>query len=367
MLINGIFDYLEEFIAENEETNDVNVRSLVFASKLGLKKLSLYYQKTDQTYIFACSTMLDCSLKFNYWRDEDWEARVILDQENTCVKSFKSFLYYYFSKQQSFSAVDESAATESLPTAATSSTTAVTSSTATTSTTATTSSTAATSSTATNLSTATTLSATPLSAAIASSTATRSFGVSYKRKIKLKNKTLSEMNKKQRSADATIQELVDIHLSELNTYVSNDDTSLFPVEELIFESYAVNDNILVPDENEYLNENGFGNEQASSTSEILSLNSKYFKNQKVLKSQLQNGLAFAQQSLNFWKHFQLKYPTLSLFALKLLSIPATSVASERLFSTAKRIINNNRANLSVATAESAVLLSCWKKEMNELH
>lgn len=134
MLINGIFDYLEEFIAENEETNDINVRSLVFASKLGLKKLSLYYQKTDQTYIFACSTMLDCSLKFNYWRDEDWEARVILDQENTYVKSFKSFLYYYFNKQQSFSPAGESAATESLPTATTSSTTA-TSSTATTSTT----------------------------------------------------------------------------------------------------------------------------------------------------------------------------------------------------------------------------------------
>lgn len=53
VLINGIFDYLEEFITENEEeTNNVNVRFflLMIASKLvGLKKLSLYYQ----AYIFA--------------------------------------------------------------------------------------------------------------------------------------------------------------------------------------------------------------------------------------------------------------------------------------------------------------------------
>lgn len=59
VLINGIFDHLEEFIAENEETNDVNVRFLMFASKLvGLKKLLLYYQKTNETYIFACSTII---------------------------------------------------------------------------------------------------------------------------------------------------------------------------------------------------------------------------------------------------------------------------------------------------------------------
>ena len=341
---------MEEFIVENEETNDVNVRSLVLASKLGLKKLSLYYQKTDQTYIFACSTLLDCSLKFNYWRDEDWEARVILDQENACVDSFRLFLYSYFNKQQSFSSVGESTATlsSSLETAESLST--------------------ATTSTATPLS-ETSPSVTP-SPAISSSaatvstttttttTTTRSFGVSCKRKMKLKNKTLSEINKKQRSSDASIQELVDIHLSELNTFVNNDDTSHFPVEELIFESYTVNDNTLVPDDYECLNENGYGNNQEEGpTSEVLSLNSKYFKNQKVLKSQLQNGLAFAQQSLHFWKHFELKYPTLSLFDLKVLSIPATSVASERLFSTAKRVINNNSTNLS-ATGETAVLLSC---------
>jgi hypothetical protein len=63
----------------------------------------------------------------------------------------------------------------------------------------------------------------------------------------------------------------------------------------------------------------------------------------------------------------MKYSTLSLFALKLIPILATSVAFKSLFSTAKRVINNNSANLSATTAETAVLLSCWKKEMNELH
>jgi hypothetical protein len=243
-----IFDYFEEFIVQNEETNDENGRSLVLASKLGLKKLLLDYQKTDQNYIFTCSAMLDGSLKFNYWRDEDWEARIILDQESACVDSFKLFLYYYFNKQQSFLSVGESAATLSSSLAAAESLSTATTSTPT-------------------LPSKTPPSVTP-SPAISSSAATvpkttktRLFGVSCKRKMKLKNKTLSKINKKQRSSDASIQELVDIHFSKLNTYVNNNGTSHFPVEELIFESYTVKDSSLVPDDYECLNENGYGNKQ----------------------------------------------------------------------------------------------------------
>jgi hypothetical protein len=45
LLINGMFEYLEKFIAENEESNNVNVRSLVFTSKLGFKKKGVILSK----------------------------------------------------------------------------------------------------------------------------------------------------------------------------------------------------------------------------------------------------------------------------------------------------------------------------------
>lgn len=98
-LINIIFDTLEKFIADNEEEEDLGAISLLHASRLGLQKLSLYYQRTDDSPIFSYSTMLDCASKFNYWCEE-WEPVVINEQEKTCRSEYKSFLHNSFIHQQ---------------------------------------------------------------------------------------------------------------------------------------------------------------------------------------------------------------------------------------------------------------------------
>ena len=76
-------------------------------------------------------------------------------------------------------------------------------------------------------------------------------------------------------------------------------------------------------------------------------------------------MPFARQSLGYWKHYQHKYANLSRFARKILVIPATSVASEKLFLLAKRTVNSNRANLSETNAEYIVLASSWMKDLKE--
>jgi hypothetical protein len=83
---------------------------------------------------------------------------------------------------------------------------------------------------------------------------------------------------------------------------------------------------------------------------------------KVKQNQLWNGMTFARQSLDYWKHYQhTKYSNLSRFARKILAIPATSCASERLFLLAKRTVNSDRANLSEVNAEYIVLVSCYSR------
>ena len=76
------------------------------------------------------------------------------------------------------------------------------------------------------------------------------------------------------------------------------------------------------------------------------------------------GKKYATLSLKFWKQHENLFPTLSLFARKYLSIPATSVPSERLFLQTKYIINGTRrAKLHPDTGEKIVLLTRWQNEL----
>jgi hypothetical protein len=95
-LISVIFNFLENFIAGNEDEEDLNIISLVHASGLELQTLSLYYQRTDDCPVFSCLTMLDYASKFNYWLDKEWESVLINEQEKACRPEYKSFLYNPF-------------------------------------------------------------------------------------------------------------------------------------------------------------------------------------------------------------------------------------------------------------------------------
>lgn len=370
-MINIIFDSLEKFIADNEDEEDLDTISLVHASRLGLQKLSLYYQRTDDSPIFSCSTILDCASKFNYWREEEWEPVVINEQEKACRSEYKSFLYNSFTHQQNPQATIETLES----TSSTSKTAAVME----TSTTTPSSSTAVVSSSSTAVVTSSsTVAITSTSSAtqspIVPSSTKKSFGISGKRKLKIKNKEIEDSMKRQKPCNVSIKDLIEAGQRELIEYLASDDTEDFPIQELFFETCISDDD---DDENEIttpndidINEEGYNGQQpvelSLETSSVVVIDSKYIKNQKLKQNQLWNGMAFARQSLDYWKHYQHKYPNLSRFARKILAIPATSVASERLFSLAKRTVNSNRANLSETNAEFIVLVSCWMKELKEV-
>ncbi|QQP35181.1 Uncharacterized protein FKW44_023335 [Caligus rogercresseyi] len=60
--------------------------------------------------------------------------------------------------------------------------------------------------------------------------------------------------------------------------------------------------------------------------------------------------------LLWWHSNRMKYPLLSKLAFKYLSVQATSVSSERLFSTAGQILNDRRNRLSESNAEKMIIL-----------
>ena len=63
--------------------------------------------------------------------------------------------------------------------------------------------------------------------------------------------------------------------------------------------------------------------------------------------------------LSWWKRHQSIYPTLARMARDYLAIPATSASSERLFSSGKLLITDNRNSLGEYTIEAVECLKCW--------
>jgi hypothetical protein len=64
----------------------------------------------------------------------------------------------------------------------------------------------------------------------------------------------------------------------------------------------------------------------------------------------------AVNPLMWWKHNAVHFPHLAQLARKYLCVPATSAASERLFSKAGRVITRTRAALHPSTASALVFL-----------
>ncbi|XP_031479188.1 zinc finger BED domain-containing protein RICESLEEPER 2-like [Nymphaea colorata] len=65
--------------------------------------------------------------------------------------------------------------------------------------------------------------------------------------------------------------------------------------------------------------------------------------------------------LQWWKDKESKYRILSQMARDLLSIPITSAASEKAFSTGGRIVNDSRSSLMPKTVKALVCLGNWVK------
>lgn len=60
--------------------------------------------------------------------------------------------------------------------------------------------------------------------------------------------------------------------------------------------------------------------------------------------------------INWWNSNKLKYPTLTSVALELLTIPVSSVASERTVSTLNRILSDRRTRLTNVNVNKLVVL-----------
>ncbi|CAM8918367.1 unnamed protein product [Rhodiola kirilowii] len=63
--------------------------------------------------------------------------------------------------------------------------------------------------------------------------------------------------------------------------------------------------------------------------------------------------------LEWWKANSTMYPVLSVIAKDLLSIPASTVASEAAFSAGGRVVSEKRASLSPTTIEALICLKDW--------
>lgn len=66
--------------------------------------------------------------------------------------------------------------------------------------------------------------------------------------------------------------------------------------------------------------------------------------------------------LKWWKLQEMgPYPNLAIMARDYLSIPASSAATERSFSSAENLITENRSRLSPETVRALMCLKSWRK------
>jgi hypothetical protein len=80
--------------------------------------------------------------------------------------------------------------------------------------------------------------------------------------------------------------------------------------------------------------------------------------EKELSAYLAQPLASGNADpLTFWKMSVVTYPILSAISRRILSIPATSVPCERLFSTAGVVVNDLRSSLSPDSVNMLLFLN----------
>ncbi|XP_057715736.1 E3 SUMO-protein ligase ZBED1-like [Corythoichthys intestinalis] len=83
--------------------------------------------------------------------------------------------------------------------------------------------------------------------------------------------------------------------------------------------------------------------------------------QEVLMYFGEHPLSKKENPLTWWEKNAARYPTVAELARSLLSIPATSTPSERLFSAAGNIVSKKRASLSPEHVDMLTFLHCNKE------
>ena len=78
--------------------------------------------------------------------------------------------------------------------------------------------------------------------------------------------------------------------------------------------------------------------------------------QEIIAYRAENAISMSESSLQWWKDRNAVYPLLSKVAEAFLSIPATSVPSERVFSTAGDIVSAQRSSLLPENVDSLIFL-----------
>jgi len=73
-----------------------------------------------------------------------------------------------------------------------------------------------------------------------------------------------------------------------------------------------------------------------------------------------------ENPLLWWKNKQNEFPVIADIAKEFLNAPATSIASERVFSKAGAIINKKRASLSSKNANMLIFIAHNQKILNQL-
>jgi hypothetical protein len=108
-------------------------------------------------------------------------------------------------------------------------------------------------------------------------------------------------------------------------------------------------------------------EVSKSVATTSSLLSSIYKKRKLnVNEELENYEYLPQEdpktdSIDWWKLFSNKYPSLSKFAFDILCIPATSVPSEQIFSKAGDLITKKRNRLSDDSVQSLLCLNSFFK------
>ncbi|GAA5811624.1 hypothetical protein MFLAVUS_005064 [Mucor flavus] len=301
VLINSIFEHSKNFVDENQGHS--HLTTLVKATEKGAKKLAKYYNKTDDSPVFACSTMCDVMLKFSYWRLEDWGDDLCQRQQLVCGEYYKAFLYNFYLKHQQNQTVN-SDIEASLP-----------------------------------LDTGDSPTSSPL--------------------------PTSPLPQESSLITQSIEDLVNRN-HELEAYVFSNDEEEFPFEGLVAsKSSDLNGydegNEVIGTVYDGIKEAGYNGENIQDSAAFL-FSDRSSNDYTTDNIKLKTGFTYSRRPLNYWKQKHYLYPTISAFAAKILGVCSTSVASERLFSRDKRTINNERARLKPDTGEAFVFISSWMRE-----
>ncbi|CAG8433224.1 536_t:CDS:2 [Ambispora gerdemannii] len=88
-IYNHLIDGLETYCDKFDDSSDI-----VITIKASLKKLEIYYTKTDDTIIYTIATILDSRLKLDYYIDNNWKQKV----DDSKDKNDDEFLDHIFGK-----------------------------------------------------------------------------------------------------------------------------------------------------------------------------------------------------------------------------------------------------------------------------